>query len=66
LKIEDDGIGFNIGRHLELDTLLANNHFGLAGIVERARLIGSEINIQSSPNTGTTILVTWKKNSNVD
>ena len=59
LKIEDDGTGFDIGKQLELDTLLANNHFGLAGIVERVHLIGGEINIQSTPQTGTNIHITW-------
>jgi two-component system NarL family sensor kinase len=57
LKIEDDGTGFDT--QLELTSLIANNHFGLAGMVERAHLIGAEINIQSSPNTGTLIQITW-------
>ena len=62
LKIEDDGTGFDIGAQLELDTLLANNHFGLAGIVERAHLIGAQINIHSTPQTGTIIQVRWVDN----
>jgi signal transduction histidine kinase len=59
LKIEDDGTGFDMGHQLELDTLLANNHFGLAGIVERVHLIDGEINIRSTRQTGTMIQITW-------
>lgn len=59
LKINDDGAGFENSGHLELDSLLANNHFGLAGIVERIHLIGGEIGIHSAPQAGATIHVTW-------
>jgi hypothetical protein len=62
LKIQDDGTGFDVGEQLELDTLLANNHFGLAGIVERAHLIGGEVNISSMLKTGTNIQITWNHN----
>jgi signal transduction histidine kinase len=61
LKIEDDGTGFDA--QLELTSLIANSHFGLAGMVERAHLIGADINIQSSPNTGARILITWVDNT---
>jgi two-component system sensor histidine kinase DegS len=57
LTLEDDGAGFE--PQLELSNLLANNHFGLAGMVERVRLIGAEIDIQSSPATGTKIHIGW-------
>jgi signal transduction histidine kinase len=60
LTVEDDGKGFDINDQLELDTLLANNHFGLAGIVERAHLIDGEITLRSTPQKGTTIQITWK------
>jgi signal transduction histidine kinase len=59
LQIEDDGTGFDMGEHLELDDLLANNHFGLAGIIERASLIGAKANIASGLKTGTRIEITW-------
>lgn len=61
LKIEDDGAGFDA--QLELTSLIADNHFGLAGMVERAHLIGAQINIQSSPNTGTRIEIAWADNA---
>ena len=59
LKVEDDGIGFQTGASFNLENLLANKHFGLAGMMERAELIGGKVNIQSTPNAGTQIRVTW-------
>jgi len=60
LRIEDDGIGFNPEISLKLDDMLAKKHFGLAGMYERANLIGAEISIDSKPNEGTRIRVIWK------
>lgn len=48
-----------MGERLELDDLLIHKHFGLAGIVERARLIGAKAHIASGLKTGTRIQVTW-------
>jgi signal transduction histidine kinase len=64
LTIEDNGMGFDLGEQLELGNLLANNHFGLAGIVERVHLIGAEIHPRSSPQTGTKIRVIWNYDPN--
>lgn len=58
LKIEDDGTGFHVGANL--DKLLADKHFGLAGMKERAELIGAAFTIKSSPATGTQISVHWR------
>lgn len=55
--IEDDGAGFDTPQGLS--SLIINQHFGLAGMVERTHLIGAEINIQSRLNTGTKIRITW-------
>ena len=55
--IEDDGTGFDTPQ--DLSNLIINQHFGLAGMVERTHLIGAEINIQSRLNTGTKIHITW-------
>lgn len=60
LCVQDNGVGFDIGTQVELDALLTKNHYGLAGMVERARLIGAEIRIQSSLNPGTKIHILWK------
>lgn len=57
LIIEDDGTGFDTPQ--DLSSLIINQHFGLAGMVERTYLIGAEINIQSRLNTGTKIHITW-------
>ncbi|MCL5612301.1 MAG: ATP-binding protein, partial [Chloroflexi bacterium] len=59
LRIEDNGIGFDIKQGFELDDLLANNHFGMAGMIERGMLIGGSVNIDSAPNAGTRIRITW-------
>ncbi|MEW5941343.1 MAG: ATP-binding protein, partial [Chloroflexota bacterium] len=59
LSIEDDGRGFALGERLELDDLLVNKHFGLAGMVERASLIGARASIRSGPQRGTRIEVVW-------
>ncbi len=59
LDVTDDGIGFDAKEGLRLDTLLAMKHFGLAGILERAELIGAQINIKSTPGSGTQVSVRW-------
>jgi len=57
LGIVDDGIGFEAGANLDLNSLLVEKHFGLAGIIERANLIGAELKIDSALNMGTQIRV---------
>ena len=59
LVVEDDGIGFATGERLDLIGLLANKHFGLAGMHERAALIGAEMTIESCPGMGTHVRVLW-------
>jgi signal transduction histidine kinase len=49
LSVSDDGIGFNV------DTIDKTSHFGLAGMQERAQLVGGELNITSKHGSGTTI-----------
>jgi signal transduction histidine kinase len=62
LNIHDDGKGFDADSKLEMDNLLANHHFGLSNMIERAALIGAKIKIHSGPNTGTRIHLTWSNN----
>ena len=63
LEFADDGIGLETTGVLDLDDLLSNKHFGLAGMIERAALINAQINVQSTRETGTMIQVIWKSNS---
>jgi len=59
LVVEDDGVGFAVREHLDLVGLLANKHFGLAGMHERAALIGAKMAIESVPGRGTRVRVIW-------
>jgi PAS domain S-box-containing protein len=59
LSVEDNGNGFKSGGRIELDDLLVNKHFGLVGMMERAMLIGAKVEINSFPNDGTRIAITW-------
>jgi len=60
LTIADNGTGFEAGKGFDLAGLIANKHFGLAGMLERARLIGGDVKVDSSPTSGTCIQVVWK------
>ena len=61
LSLEDDGVGFEAGENLQLDVLIANKHFGLAGMLERAAIIGAQVRIESKHEKGTKIQITWKQ-----
>jgi signal transduction histidine kinase len=60
LLIEDNGIGFDAAESLELSNLIAKEHFGLVGMVERAKLINAEIHLDSAPGAGTRIRILCK------
>ena len=62
LRISDDGIGLPFQGPPNLSELLANHHFGLANIFERAKIIDATITIHSSPKQGTSIEITWLSN----
>ena len=55
IAITDNGIGFNM-EHLLKDPEKWD-HFGIRGILERARLVGGEARIDSKKGHGTTIVV---------
>jgi signal transduction histidine kinase len=60
LTIEDDGRGFDPEHLLNLSALEAQGHFGLAGMQERAALIGARIQFDSAPARGTRIHLEWR------
>lgn len=57
LTLHDDGRGFTAPPRL--DALSVRGHFGLAGMHERAALIGGTCAVESSLGRGTTVRVTW-------
>ncbi len=59
LVVEDDGVGFPAEEQLNIAKLLADKHFGLVGMHERATIIGAEMQIYSAPRSGTRISVIW-------
>jgi signal transduction histidine kinase len=61
LEVVDDGRGFVVEERPNLAVLLAEAHYGLAGMYERAALIGAELNFQSTPGKGSCIALTWQE-----
>ncbi len=61
LRVTDDGIGFSVDTKIDLAELLHKKHFGLAGMYERAALIGGEVKITTARGQGTTIRVVWRE-----
>jgi signal transduction histidine kinase len=53
LTIEDNGRGFTPG---ERSPLSSHSGFGLTGMGERARLLGGELKVRSTPGKGTTVM----------
>lgn len=62
LSVADDGTGFSSDTKIDLAELLIKKHFGLAGMYERAALIGAEVQIITSKGQGTTVRVVWREN----
>src|SRR5579859_108641 len=52
LMVQDDGCGFDPDK---VTGIASEHHFGLAGMSERAKLLGGSICISSEPGTGTSI-----------
>jgi signal transduction histidine kinase len=50
--VQDDGPGFDVS---DTQTLLRQGHLGIAGMQERAGLMGGEVKVISTPQTGTMI-----------
>jgi signal transduction histidine kinase len=61
LRVIDDGKGIGEGMPLNLTRLIEEQHFGLAGMFERANIIDAKLNVESSTDAGTTITLHWTK-----
>jgi len=57
LKIQDNGVGFNLEKTISLKP--SQRGFGLASMRERAELSGAAFEIKSAVGEGTMILVRW-------
>jgi len=55
LTVKDSGHGFKLPEHLS--DLTSASKLGLAGMAERAKLLGGELRISSEPDKGTTVIV---------
>lgn len=60
LTVEDDGVGMEFQGQLALGWLLANKHFDIAAMIERAHLIGARLEIHTQPGQGTRIQLGWR------
>jgi signal transduction histidine kinase len=60
LIVVDNGSGFDAHSMFHVDYLLEHKHFGLAGMVERALLIGARLKINSARGTGTQVTIRWE------
>ncbi|MBI5301093.1 MAG: hypothetical protein HY868_03075 [Chloroflexi bacterium] len=61
LTLEDDGRGFVVPTTLH--NLVAQGHFGMAGMRERVELIGGTLAVESTPGKGTCVQVSWSADS---
>ncbi len=53
LTVADDGKGFDLASRSSID-----GHFGLRGLRTRARALGTDLLVRSSPGNGTTVQIT--------
>jgi two-component system, NarL family, sensor kinase len=55
LRVQDDGVGFDLDKKLSNGN--SSSGLGLKNIVNRGKLIGANVSIESQPGQGTTIVV---------
>lgn len=58
LVISDNGVGFQQGGGSDPDTELAGNGLGIANMRDRARLLGGEFTLRSTPGKGVRVSIT--------
>jgi PAS domain S-box-containing protein len=61
LVVEDDGAGFDWDKEDFLDDSIGQNHFGLAGMLERGLIVGAEVEIFSEEGKGTRVEINWRE-----
>ncbi len=61
LTVSDDGVGIPADLTASLGALIAQRHFGLAGMVERAQLIGAALAFEARPGGGSVVTLRWPK-----
>jgi signal transduction histidine kinase len=66
LEIVDDGVGFSPAEGLDVSSLVARRHFGLVGMMERARLVGAVMTVETELGQGVRILIRWLAEENID
>jgi NarL family two-component system sensor histidine kinase YdfH len=54
LEIGDDGLGFDVDAYQ-----IESGHYGLVGIRERVRLAGGVLKVESHPDGGTLLTITF-------
>lgn len=60
ITITDDGVGFAYTLGQDLGQLIAQKHFGLVNMFERAGFINADLTIKSQPGQGTKITLHWQ------
>ncbi|MCU0489618.1 MAG: ATP-binding protein [Anaerolineales bacterium] len=63
ITIQDNGVGLPGDDMPDLSWLIQNKHYGLAGMFERAELIGAKISIHSEPGAGAEIRLSWDQST---
>ena len=63
LRIEDDGVGFEVSKPIDIASLLAHKHFGLVHMMERAEHINAELNLESELGKGTRVHLLWSNHN---